>query len=170
MQSMQGCCSDRTRSSVKLLRKFISFMPKELTIIKNCALGLLARREHSQYELRNKLKLRKFSDNLIVEVLKELTSENLQSDARFTEIYIRHRAEKGYGPLRIQAELRERGIVEESISQYLDESAEYWIEKITTVKRKKFGNKIPKDFSERAKQMRFLQYRGFTLEQIKRAV
>jgi regulatory protein len=142
-------------------------MSKDFSQIKSCAVNLLARREHSQQELCNKLKLRNFSDAEIKTILTALTKRGLQSDERFTESYIHMRANKGYGPLRIQMELQERGVAAEIISEYLNVGDPIWRERAVAVYQKKFGKKIPKDFSAQAKQMRFLQYRGFTLEQIK---
>jgi regulatory protein len=75
-------------------------------------MNYLARREHSQEELRLKLSQRGFSERLINEVIGELRDENLQSDARFAEVFTRSRVAKGYGVYRIRQELRQRGIAE----------------------------------------------------------
>ena len=98
----------------------------------------------------------------------ELKQEGSQSDGRFTDSYIYHRIQRGYGPLRIRQELRERGIEDGLISSALDESGEDWISRLTDVHAKKFGASIPADRRERARQSRFLQYRGFPSEQIRR--
>lgn len=130
------------------------------------ALTLLARREHSQLELKQKLLLREHPPEDIDAVIAELKAQGLQSDERFTEAYIRTRARRGFGPRRIEIELRERGIGEDMIGAHLDAYSEMWKENIHEVWRKKY-NVIASDFDERAKQMTFLQYRGFTTEQIK---
>ena len=62
------------------------------------ALKLLARREHSRFELHHKLQQKGWSEEQIQEVLSELSESQLQSDTRFIEMYIRHRTEAGYGP------------------------------------------------------------------------
>ena len=129
-------------------------------------MNLLARREHSQYELHRKLKSQGYTDNLILDVLRELAQESLQSDARFTENYLRMRVNRGYGPLRIRAELRERGITEDIISQFLNENDKTWVTLAEQVLIKKFGKTLSKDFKARAKQLRFLQYRGFNFSYI----
>lgn len=141
---------------------------KAFLAIKNCALNLLAGREHSQYELRCKLRLRKFNDKLIGEIIDELAAEGLQSDQRFVESYIQMRFDRGYGPIRIATELQARGIKEDIIAIHLENTDEIWIAKMLETHRKKFGSKKPKDFREYTKQMRFLQYRGFAVEQIAR--
>ena len=97
----------------------------------------------------------------------ELKQEGSQSDTRFTDSYIYHRIQRGYGPLRIMQELRERGIEDGIISGALDESGEDWISRLIDVHAKKFGSSIPADYKERARQSRFLQYRGFTADQIR---
>jgi len=124
-------------------------------------MGLLARREYSQFELRARLKARGYTDDLINNVLSELSKENLQSDTRFTESYLRMRVNRGFGPRRIQAELRERGIAEELICEFIDENDAMWSTLAQRVLKKKFGDEPPADFKARAKQLRFLQYRGF---------
>jgi len=124
-------------------------------------MGLLARREYSQFELRARLKARGYTDDLINNVLSELSKENLQSDTRFTESYLRMRVNRGFGPRRIQAELRERGIAEELICEFIDENDAMWSTLVQRVLKKKFGDEPPADFKSRAKQLRFLQYKGF---------
>jgi regulatory protein len=125
-------------------------------------MGLLARREYSQFELRARLKARGYTDDLINDVLSELSKENLQSDTRFTENYLRMRVNRGFGPRRIQAELREHGIAEELINEFVDENDAMWSSLAKMVLKKKFGDEPPRDFKSRAKQLRFLQYRGFS--------
>jgi len=133
--------------------------------IKKCALNLLARREHSQQELRQKLHLRNFDRNLVESILQELANQGLQSDQRFAECYARMRINKGYGPVRIVLELRQRGVADTLIDKVLSNDID-WPEIVTKIYRKKFGNKHPKNFAELSKQMRFLQYKGFTVEQL----
>lgn len=136
--------------------------------IRIVALDLLAQREHSRLELQNKLLQKDFAHDEVELLLNTLIAENLLSDERFCEAFIRNRIKKGQGGLRIKEELRQRGISNELISHYLN-SQNDWQEKLAIVRRKKFGDAIPKDFKERAKQMRFLQYRGFSIEQINEA-
>jgi len=70
--------------------------------------------------------------------------------------------------LRIQAELRQRGIDDELIADHVDPHEQQWSDSIRDVWHKRFGDNIPADIKERARQTRFLQYRGFTSEQISR--
>jgi regulatory protein len=139
---------------------------KEEKCIYESALDFLSRREHSYVELKNKLLRKTFDPEKIAAVLKQLIAKNLLSDERFCEMFVRSCINKGKGRLYIQEELRKRGINEVLIKQHLDQQTETWLVQIEKVRRKRFGEIIPKDYKERAKQMRFLQYRGFTIEQI----
>ena len=131
-------------------------------------MNLLARREHSERELQAKLAARGFAPEAVGEVLAGLKSAGMQDDARYAEAYIRSRVAKGYGSLRISAELAERGLAEELVSQAFTAMDPDWEERIRAVRQKKYGRQVPVDFRERARQSRFLQYRGFTPEQIRR--
>ena len=132
-------------------------------------MNLLARREHSTRQLRRKLSARGMDGAVVDDTLAALAEERLLSDERFIESLVRSRIARGYGPLRIQAELREHGIGDEQISNAVDVDAAFWRDGIIDVRRKRFGAAPPSDLNERAKQMRFLQYRGFTSEQIRAA-
>lgn len=88
------------------------------------------------------------------------------SDQRFAENYTHWRREKGYGPVRISQELKARGITDEMIAEQLEITDNAWFTEAYKVWKKRFKNKLPNDFKSRVKQMRFLQYRGFTQEQV----
>jgi regulatory protein len=133
-------------------------------------LQYLARREHSRSELHDKLLKKGCAEALAVETVKRLEQEHLVSDDRFMESLIRARRNRGYGPLRIQKELQEKGVTAEAIERWLDISGREWLEDIRRVQRKKFGARLPKSYPERARQARFLQYRGFTYDQIQKVL
>jgi regulatory protein len=95
-----------------------------------------------------------------------LRAEGLLSDARFTDAFVHSRCRRGSGPQKIRAELRRRGIEEALIEASIASREPQWEELIRLVREKKFGSAPPADFRERSRQMRFLQQRGFTLEQI----
>ena len=128
---------------------------------------LLAIREHSRTELRRKLRARSHPDNVVDQVLDDLIRRCLLSDERFTEQYLTSRQQRGFGPIRIRGELRERGVNSELISCYLDEQDERWMEMLQRTHDKKFGVESPDSIKEKARRVRFLGYRGFTGEQIK---
>ncbi len=135
--------------------------------IRKKAMDLLMRREHAVAELQKKLEARDYDMNIVAEVVAQLANEGLVSDARFTEAFVRYRCNNGRGPQRIQSELRERGVSEKIQAAYLDVGDPQWFERAAQVRSKRFGDALPEDFKERARQARFLQYRGFTSEQIR---
>ena len=134
------------------------------------AIRLLTRREHSCQELQQKLKNRGFADSLIEQITDDLKKEGLLSDARYAESYLRSRKNKGYGPIRIQQELKQRGASDEVIASTVFEDDEEWFELARKVREKRFGKALPENIADRAKQQRFLQYRGFNHQQLKHAL
>ena len=137
---------------------------------KQVAVKLLARREHSVDEIRQKLLQRDFSPDEIAEALVELQQGGWQSDERFAEAYIRYRRLKGFGPVRIGMELGERGVDEATVSRCLHADDDVWMETLREEYQKKYRGKEPDSYQEKAKCMRFLQYRGFTPEKIHKVV
>lgn len=129
--------------------------------IRRAAMDLLARREHSYRELHRKLCARFIDADLVCTEINRLRDERLQSDERFAEAYLHSRAQRLYGPLRIRLELRERGIDDRLIAQVMQQSAVDWRANLQRLIVTKFGRAAPRDLKEKAKRLRFLQYRGF---------
>jgi len=136
----------------------------DFATIYNKSLDLLSRREHSVFELIQKLKKRYDSNILINDVIIRLQESNLLDDQRFAEAYIKVRARKGFGPRRIDAELQQRKVSEAIINQELS-MIENWNELALLAFKKKFSN-FQKDTKEILKAKSFLQNRGFSFEQI----
>ena len=136
--------------------------------IRNKAMDLLARREHSEQELRQKLKTREYDTDAIDEILQALKEDRLQSDERFTESYVNHRFNAGVGPLKIRYELRQKGVSESLVDEFLEPLSDQWDELMTRQRVRKYGASIPDDYAERMKQARFLQNRGFSPESVMR--
>lgn len=134
------------------------------------AVRLLARREHARRELEAKLRQRGFEGTLVSEILSELEGRGLLSDARFAEEYVRARYNRGYGPVRIRAELRERGVDDATASRYLDDPELDWQAAAVEARAKRFGGQPARDAEHRRREQRFLNYRGFTAEQIRTAI
>lgn len=124
------------------------------------AIRLLAYREHSRVELQRKLQ-RKYSPELIEQALDTLAGEGLQSDERYAEQYVEQRIAKGYGPLRIERELHEKGIADELIRIFLHEQPDDWRDLMLRVAHRKYGQTRPEERKEMARQGKFLEYRGF---------
>lgn len=138
--------------------------PLSLTSLRSRALAMLARREHSQFELREKLTELGGESSVIDSILNEFSSQNWQNDRRFTEVFIRYSARKGQGALNIRQELKQRGITDKEMVEEL--LAEHdWFDLAQQTRSKKFGEELPTERKEQARQLRFLQYRGFSSEQ-----
>ena len=132
------------------------------------ALQLLATREHARAELQRKLAAKGCAAEYIDEVLDQLAAQNLQSDERFTEHYVAQRIRQGYGPLRIVAELRERGITEDLIADRVVTNDPEWRQHMEAVVSSRFGELAASDRRELTKRARFLEYRGFSADLIRR--
>lgn len=138
--------------------------------IRCAALKLLARREHAARELERKLLGRGYEAAAVERVLHTLDSEGLLSERRFIESFVAQRITRGQGPVRILMELRELGIDEARVEQALAEVDADWFDLARRVHRKRFGKVVARGIGERAKQARFLQYRGFTADQVRAAL
>ena len=135
--------------------------------IRRAAMDLLARREHSKREIRQKLSKRFSSYPDLMEVeIDILSKEGLQSDERLAEAFIRSRASRGHGPMKIRSELRGKGVDDGEISQAFAQSDIDWFERVATVAAKRFGDQPPGDAKDRARRNRFLQQRGFSFDEI----
>jgi regulatory protein len=137
---------------------------------KAVAVKLLSRREHSAHEIREKLRQREFDSDEIEQVVEELKAGGWLSDERFAEAYIRMRQLKGFGPVRISMELKERGVDELIVESLLDANDASWMRVLEQQYQKKYRNTAIDDYNEKAKRIRFLQYRGFTLDAIYQVV
>ncbi|MHA7815526.1 MAG: regulatory protein RecX [Pseudohaliea sp.] len=127
---------------------------------RKAAMDLLARREHSRQELLRKLG-RRFAPQVLEAALAQLARDGLQSDVRFAEAYVRQRSERGYGPLRLVRELRERGVDSVLADRAVAGADCDWSRLARRVAEKKFGPAPPEDRKELARRLRFLHYRGF---------
>ena len=134
------------------------------------AMDYLARREHASGELVEKLIAFGFDKSMAATAVGGLVDDGLQSDERFVESFVRSRVNQGKGPVRICSELRQRGIGDDLISVGLDAAEQDWRALAIEVRRKKFGAERPGAYAEKARQMRFLQSRGFDSDHIQAAV
>jgi len=130
-------------------------------------MDMLARREHAPAELAAKLRKRDFETADIDEVIDDLLADDLLSSRRYTEAIVNSRVRRGVGPVRIRADLARMEIDEALIEQVLEEAAIDWFELADSVRHKQFGATLPEQYKERARQMRFLQRRGFDFDCIR---
>jgi regulatory protein len=138
--------------------------------VRTAALALLAGRDFGRRELAERLIRKGYPQELVEPVLAELVAERSLSEDRFVGQFVAQHASRGQGPMRIRTELRERGIEPAAIDQALGEAEANWVESARAARRRRFGAEPPASFRERAKQARFLQYRGFSSEQIRAAL
>ena len=132
------------------------------------ALALLARREHTRVELARKLEAASFDASEIQPLLDEFEEKNWLSDRRFAESWVAdHRAKSGR--VKLAYELRQHGVPDAVIDEVLGSEEDGELERARAVWRKKFGTP-PADAAEKARQMRFLQSRGFELALIRRVL
>lgn len=144
-------------------------MPDKKTALQK-AVDYLARREHSQHELYQKLLAREYSETEIEQALQRLREKDLQSDERFAQAYVSSRYDRGHGPYKITMELKQRGVDENTLTAIVYDEQYDWFEKALLAYQKKYGSKEISDYSDRVKRARFLQQRGFSSEQIQFAM
>lgn len=137
------------------------------------AIRLLARRDYSRHELEGRLASKGHSAEAIGECLDALAEQGLQSDARFAEAFLRSRLARGQGPLKVRADLGQRGLSREAIDTLLSEAEAAgeldWFALAAETLGRRFAAPAttPK---ERARQERFLAGRGFSFDQVRYAL
>ncbi|ELA09550.1 hypothetical protein MOMA_04070 [Moraxella macacae 0408225] len=150
----------------------------------------LGRREHSKSELRQKLLEKQCDVDAIEHLLIEFEREGYQSDERMTSALIKDGIGKKHGKIRIYQTLKKHGLTTilsvNGVNEWIDNHAEFfsdliinataeeqeevnenyevdWLAQAVQARVKKFGDGIPCDQKEKARQLRFLQYRGFEM-------
>jgi regulatory protein len=129
------------------------------------ALALLGRREYASGELAAALTSKGYDQEVVAAVLAELAAERLVDDTRYAEGLVRQLANRGQGPSRIRQALQQAGISPDLASAALEGGPD-WRVLAGEVRARKFGATSPRDWPARARQMRFLQYRGFSNDHI----
>ena len=130
-------------------------------------MDFLSRREHSTKEIFTKMSSRVESKGLLEVEIENLKQEGLISDERFAESYFHSRKNKGYGPLRIRNELKQRGVGDKLYYPLANEIE--WSEFALEVLKKKVRGNMPTETKEILKLKKFLNYRGFNFQDIDRA-
>ena len=138
------------------------------TRLRSYAFAVLTRKEYSKADLIEKLMTYAQSREEVLTLVDELSANNYQSDQRVAEMTVRSQVRRGKGPNRIKLALRakqlDRALVQEDIAE-ID-----WYEQAYQLKVKKYGTEVSKDPKIKAKQIRFLQYRGFEMDAIMKAI
>lgn len=130
------------------------------------AINFLSRREYVNKELKRKLMQRDFSSSDIDEVMNFLVEKNYQSDIRAAECIFRNRVNKGYGWRYIENEMNTKGVGNDIIHCLYQTCETDWFALAENTYQKKFGCAEITDQKDKAKRMRFMQYRGFSLDEI----
>ncbi|NOI15670.1 recombination regulator RecX [Vibrio hepatarius] len=133
---------------------------------KEAAMQLLSRRDHGEYELYQKLALKGYGEDDIQQAVNFCLDHNYLDDLRYAKSQIRQHVYKGHGERRIRQELNQKRVAESVIELALEEEPQDWFELAKQAAEKKFKGVKAQDQKEYAKQVRFLQYRGYSFEQI----
>lgn len=138
------------------------------------AIFMLSRRDYSTNELQRRIERRiretekdsPTAPECLPQVIERLLESQYLDDNRTIYSFFRSYLNKSYGPLRIRQELRLKGFPSEIIERLFEEDETDWYTLCQEVHEKKFGSDKSKDFKEKAKHIRYLQYRGFTSDTI----
>jgi regulatory protein len=137
--------------------------------VRMAGLAMLGRREYASGELVAALGRKGYDIPIAKDVVAQLAEERLIDDTRYAGSLVRMLAGRGQGPVRVRQELREAGLSDEQVLTALDEGPD-WAALAADVRQRKFGAAAPADWPEKARQMRFLQYRGFSKDHVASAL
>ena len=137
---------------------------------KEAAIQLLSRRDHGQYELYQKLALKGYEEADIEAAINFCLDHNYLDDLRYAKSQIRQHVYKGHGERRIRQELAQKRVAESIVDEAMMEEPQDWFELARMVAEKKFKGIKAKDQKDYAKQVRFMQYRGYSFDQISYAL
>ena len=136
--------------------------------LRSYAFAALTRKEYSKAELIEKLALYAESRDEVIALVEELSAQRYQSDQRVAEITLSSQKRKGKGPHRIKMALKTKKIDSSLIAEELKETD--WAEQAYQLKVKKYGKSVERDPKIKARQIRFLMYRGFEMDAIMKAI
>jgi regulatory protein len=135
---------------------------------RSVAVALLARRDFASGELHARLTARGFETPAATAALAALAAQGVLSDERYAHNYVAYHAGRGQGPIRIAADLRARGLAQPLIDTALASGPD-WRALACAARLRRFGKVAPASWKEKARQARFLQYRGFSADHIRAA-
>mgnify|MGYP000125438032 CR=1 FL=1 len=136
--------------------------------LRSLAFALLARREWSRQALTEKLLETGASAEQVEPLVEELVESQYQSDERMAQMLVRANIRKGRGPARVQQDLKQHAVDRQLAESEIEQTN--WLALAVELRQKKFGTILPTDRKEQARQVRFLQYRGFDLDICQRAI
>jgi regulatory protein len=133
------------------------------------AVALLSRRDFCCGELRQQLAAQGFEARALEQALADLRERHYLDDERYAGQFVAYHAERGQGPLRIERDLAELGVAAELIEAALAGHGD-WARLAREVRIRRFGLALPSSWPEKARQARFLQYRGFSIDHVRSAL
>lgn len=148
------------------LRPAAAAQPSDPEAAHAAAIALLARRDFPSGELRAKLCSKGFDETAAAEAIDALIARGVIDDRRYAENYVNSHAQRGQGPIRIAGELRRQGLADPLVDAALASGPD-WQELARRARRAKFGRQPPASWTDKARQARFLQYRGFSSDHIR---
>jgi regulatory protein len=131
--------------------------------------ALLARRDHACGELAAKLRERGYDPGVIEPLIAELRERRLLDDERYAGHFVAYHRARGQGPMRIRRELEQVGVLSSLVEAAL-EAAGDWAAAARSTRVRRFGTRVPESWPDKARQARFLQYRGFSSDHIRLAL
>jgi regulatory protein len=136
---------------------------------RSAAIALLARRDYASGELSQKLEAKGYEREAVAALIQELRSRRVLDDVRYAENYVSFHSGRGEGPERIRADLLglelPAGLVDDALKAGPD-----WRQLAREQRSRRFGPEVPESWREKARQARFLQYRGFSSDHIRAAL
>jgi regulatory protein len=137
--------------------------------IRAAAVAHLARRDFASADLAQKLLDQGYEREGVQAAVAELLAGGVLNDARYAEHFVSYHAQRGQGPLRIKRELRDLGLSDDAVHAALEAGPD-WPALAREVRIRKFGLAVPTDWGLKARQARFLQFRGFSTDHIRAAL
>jgi regulatory protein len=135
---------------------------------RSAAIALLARRDYASGELHARLTERGFGPSAADAAVAALSAAGVLDDERYAQNYVAYHAGRGQGPIRIAVELRARGLAQPLIDTALASGPD-WRALAGAARARRFGKAAPASWKDKARQARFLQYRGFSADHIRAA-
>lgn len=147
------------------------FNPQSVNKAVAYATRLLAMREYSEKSIKQKIRDKGFAEVETDAAVDYLLTNNWLSDERYCEAFVRSKARKGQGLVRIQYELANQGISPELLEKVLEDCEFDWQSECHLVARKKTASaSLQNNIYDRQKLERFLRYRGFSAEQVRKSI
>ncbi len=134
------------------------------------ALALLVRREHSRKELNRKLAARGIASEEAEAAVETMAANGWQNDDRFAELLVRSRANSGYGPLRIRAELGTHDLDRYAVAAAIEAYDGDWAANARELTRRRYSGKCADDRAIQRKAAEFLIRRGFAADHVRAAI